>query len=128
MLTAADLRTLIAAGEQFEVEFRGEEVAPLDDRELVEAIVCLANGRGGVLLVGVEDDGRVTGARPRHGSYTDLRRLTALIRGETVPSCRVECAVVALDGREVLAVEIPPGRPITSTAGGVYKRRAVDSR
>ena len=31
-----------------------------------------------------------------------------------------------LDGRDVLVVEIPPGRPVTSTNTGVYKRRAMD--
>lgn len=58
----------IAGGESYEVEFKGESRAPLNDRDLVEAAVCLANGSGGTLLVGVEDDGTVTGARPRHES------------------------------------------------------------
>lgn len=88
--------------------------------------MCQANGRGGILLVGVEDDGRVTGARARHGSYTDPRRLEALVANQTVPSCSVECAVVQLDGRDVIVVEIPAGRPVTSTNTGVYKRRAID--
>ncbi len=56
----------ISEVESFEVEFKGESHAPLKDRDLVEAVVCLANGAGGLLLVGVEDDGTVTGARPRH--------------------------------------------------------------
>ena len=128
MLTEAEVRDLVAAGEQFEVEFKGEEREPLSDAALVETVVCLANGRGGVVLVGVEDDGRVTGARPRHGSYTDVRRLAALVGNQTVPSCPVTCGTVTLDGRDVLVVEVPPGRPITSTSGGVYRRRAIDAR
>ncbi len=126
MLTEESLREIIAAGESFGVELEGEEAAPLTDAELLEAVVCQANGRGGVLLVGVEDDGRVTGARARHGSYTDPRRVESLIANQTVPSCPVECSIVPLDGRDVLVVEIPPGRPVTSTNTGVYKRRAMD--
>ncbi len=126
MLTEESLREIIAKGESFVVELKGEEAAPLTDAELLEAVVCQANGRGGVLLVGVEDDGRVTGARARHGSYTDPRRVESLIASQTVPSCPVECSVVSLDGRDVLLVEIPPGRPVTSTNTGVYKRRAMD--
>ena len=126
MLTEGDLRRLIDAGEQLDVEFRGEEAGPLGDGELVEAVVCLANARGGVLLVGVEDDGRVTGARPRHGSYTDVGRLEALVGTRTVPNCPVEGSLVAVDGREVLAVRVPPGRPVTCTTDGVYRRRALD--
>ena len=126
MLTEETLREIIAKGESFVVEMKGEEAAPLTDAELLEAVVCQANGRGGVLLVGVEDDGRVTGARARHGSYTDPRRVESLIASQTVPSCPVECSVVSLDGRELLVVEIPPARPVTSTNTGVYKRRAMD--
>lgn len=126
MRSEADLRDLIDAGEQFDVEFRGEEREALGDRALVELVVCLANGRGGLILIGVEDDGRVTGARPRHGSHTDVRRVEALVGNQTVPSCPAECSAVTVEGREVLVIEVPPGRPVTSTADGVYRRRATD--
>ena len=126
MTNPAELRQLIADGESLTVEFKGESAQPLGDRELVEAVACLANSRGGVLLIGVEDDGQVTGAKPRHGTYTDIRRLEALIANQTVPACPVECAVEALDGRDVIMLRIPGGRPVTATTGGVYKRRALD--
>jgi ATP-dependent DNA helicase RecG len=68
----------IGGGETYEIEFKGEQRAALSDRDLVEAVVCLANGSGGVLLVGVEDDGTVTGARPRHeAGATDTLRAQA---------------------------------------------------
>jgi ATP-dependent DNA helicase RecG len=51
----------VTGGETYEVEFKGEQRERLNDRDLVEAVVCLANGTGGVLLVGVEDDGTVSG-------------------------------------------------------------------
>lgn len=61
-MTEDALRWLIATGETLDVEFKGEERGPLNDRDLVEAVVCLANRGGnesGWLLVGVEDEGRV---------------------------------------------------------------------
>src|SRR3984885_10345161 len=80
----------IADGESYSVEFKGESRAPLNDRDLVEAVVCLANGSGGLLLVGVEDDGTVTGARPRHeAGRTDPLRLQALIANCTQPPLSV---------------------------------------
>jgi ATP-dependent DNA helicase RecG len=127
LLTDAELRRLIDAGEQFTTEFIAESSASLADDELVDAVVCLANGHGGVVLVGVEDDGRVSGARHRHGTYTDPRRVALMIAGRTVPSCPVECTVMSIDGNDVLAVEIPAGRPVTSTSGGVYRRRGTDA-
>jgi ATP-dependent DNA helicase RecG len=128
MLTEADLRRIIADGEKYDVEFKGETAQPVTDRELVAAVACQANGRGGVFLIGVEDDGRITGARPRHGTYTDAGRLEALIANQTVPSCPVECSVLTLDGSEIVVIEIPDGRPVTATSAGVYARRAMDVR
>jgi ATP-dependent DNA helicase RecG len=87
------LREIIAKGESLNVEFKGEERKALEDPELVEAVICLANRSGdepGWLLVGVEDDGRITGARPRHaGKNTDTYRVQALIANRTRPSLPV---------------------------------------
>jgi ATP-dependent DNA helicase RecG len=126
VLTEAELRRLIDTGEQFTTEFIAESGSPVDDGHLVDAVVCLANGHGGV-LVGVADDRSLTGARHRHGSYTDPHRVALMIAGRTVPSCPVECSVLALDGKEILAIEIPAGRPVTSTSDGVYRRRGTDA-
>lgn len=127
MLTEDDVRRLIAAGEQLDVEFRGEERDAMGDDALAEAVVCQANARGGVLLVGVEDDRRITGARPRHATYTDARRLERTIANLTVPSVPTECGVLSIDGRDVIAIEIPRGCPVTGTSAGVYKRRGLDA-
>lgn len=128
MLTEAELRALIARGETLAVEFKGEECAPLNDRDLVEAVVCLANradNEPGWLLIGVEDDGRVTGARPRHGTNTDPHRLAALIAARTRPQLSVRVFAMSVKGRPVLAVEVPPQRMPVSTSEGVFVRRAL---
>jgi len=122
------LRKLIDTGETLAVEFKGEERAPLNDRDLVEAVVCLANRSGsdtGWLLIGVEDDGRITGARPRHGNDTDPNRLAALVAARTRPSLSVRVHTVTLDGVPVLVIEVPPQRVPVATSEGVFLRRAV---
>src|SRR5580692_8606343 len=117
---------LIAGGESFRVEFKSEDRAPLNDRDLVEAVVCLANGSGGMLLVGVDDDGTVTGARPRHeAGRTDPLRLQALIANSTQPPLSVTAAVVQVSGQEVLVVEVPDSPRIVGTTRGMYVRRAL---
>ena len=126
-MTPEALHDLIAAGETLAVEFKGEEKAPLNDRELVETVVCLANRTGaepGYLLVGVEDDGRITGARPRHGATTDADRVAALIAGRTRPALSVSVGVVSLQNAGILAIEIPPTRHPVGTSDGVFLRRA----
>jgi ATP-dependent DNA helicase RecG len=126
-MTPEALHDLIAAGETLAVEFKGEEKAPLNDRELVETVVCLANRTGaepGYLLVGVEDDGRITGARPRHGATTESDRVAALIAGRTRPALSVGVGVVSLQNTAILAIEIPPTRHPVGTSDGVFLRRA----
>jgi ATP-dependent DNA helicase RecG len=116
----------ISSGESYEVEFKGESRAPLNDRDLVEAVVCLANGSGGVLLVGVEDDGTVTGARARHeAGKTDPLRLQALVANSTQPPLAVSVATVQVNAQEVLVVEVPDSPRVVGTTRGMYVRRAL---
>lgn len=55
-----ELRELIQQGESLALEFKSD-VKSLPDRDLIAAVVSLANTEGGSLLLGVEDDGEVTG-------------------------------------------------------------------
>jgi ATP-dependent DNA helicase RecG len=127
-MTHEELQRLIAAGESLAVEFKGEERAALNDRELVEAVVCLANRQGAErarLLIGVEDDGRITGARARHGSGTDIHRLAALVANRTRPSIAVNVEVIALHDQAIIVIEVPYQRQPVGTSDGVYLRRVL---
>lgn len=124
-----EVHALIHAGETLGVEFKGEARFPLSDTDLVEAAMCLANRSGSgfsYLLIGVEDDGTVTGARPRHQPVTDTLRLQALIGNRTQPSlaCRIE--IVHCNDKPVIVIEIPVMSTPVGTTNGLYKRRALD--
>jgi len=56
MLTPQDIDAVALAGESLRVEFKGEAKHPLSDDDLVAAVVCLANGPGGLIFVGIEAD------------------------------------------------------------------------
>ncbi|MCP9446720.1 MAG: putative DNA binding domain-containing protein [Nitrospira sp.] len=127
-MTLEDLRRLIGAGETLRVEFKGEEQRPLSDGDLIEAVVCLANRSDDTpawVLIGVEDDGRLTGARPRHHDRTDPLRLQALISNRTRPSLAVRVEVLTLEGKDVIVIGIPSTRSPVGTADGKYLRRAL---
>jgi len=127
-VTPETLRSLIAGAETLDVEFKGEEARALSDGDLVEAVVCLANRPGnalGWLLVGVEDNGHVTGARPRHADRTDPLRLQALIAHRTRPSLSARVEIVRLGDQDVIAVEVPAARAPVGTSEGKYLRRAL---
>jgi ATP-dependent DNA helicase RecG len=122
-LDAVAIESRIRAGETFDVEFKGERRGALSDHEIYEAVVCLANADGGVLLVGVENDGTVTGARPRHGVTTDPYRLQATIFNNTVPPINTRVSVHEVYGRSVLAIEVDRYPEICATKDGKCVRR-----
>ena len=117
----ADLKKLIDGGETYTVEFKSD----VKDDDLVEAAACLANGAGGWLLLGVDDDGAVVGARPRHGDITEGRRLAAMIANKTSPALNVEVRVEQLNGKDVVAINVPPPGSVVATTSGKYVRRAM---
>lgn len=115
---------LAGQGESLVLEYKSDTPRMKDDR-IVETVACLANARGGTLLIGVEDDGRITGAAPRHGDTTDALRLQAMISNKTVPPVVTDVEVVEVGNIPVLVVEVPQATSITGTAGGQYTRRAL---
>lgn len=132
-MTPEELHALILGGETLDVEFKGEARRPLSDSNLVETVVCLANragARSAHLLVGVEDDGRITGARPRHEETTDPLRIQALVASRTRPALSVRAEIQALDDHDILVLEVPAAQSPVGTSDGKYLRRALggDSR
>lgn len=118
------LRALIEGGERLDVEFKSDR-KQLNDAIIYEEVVALANAKGGVLLIGVEDDGTVSGARPRHGATTDPTKMQVAILNNTVPYIDTRVAVTMLDGDPVLSIEVDPYPEPCATAGGKALRRTM---
>ena len=107
--------------ESLTVEFKSDR-AKLSDKELVEAIVCLANTEGGELWLGVEDDGTPTGL---HADHQLLVGLAGLIAARTSPSLSVQVDAVLTRGVRVARILVPKARSEVATSGGMYLRRRL---
>ncbi len=118
------LQALIRAGESLTVEFKSDR-QPQNDSVIYEEVVAMANTRGGTLLLGVEDDGTVTGARPRHGHNTDPNKLQAAIFNNTVPNVNTRISVVRHLHERVIAVEVDTYPEPCATASGKSVRRTI---
>ncbi|MEA3310142.1 MAG: ATP-binding protein, partial [Chloroflexota bacterium] len=86
---------------------------------------CLANGSGGQLFLGVEDDGTVTGLHVNHQAQPEL--LVPFIASRTVPPLSVQVDVVELPADEerlpVAIIHVPVStQPIATTAGRLLVR------
>lgn len=107
--------------ESLEIEFKSD-LKCYPDHDLIEEIVGMANTVGGVLFLGVEDDGTITGVHKKH---RDAIGVTALIANSTVPPVAVRAEVINEEDKEVLKIEIPRSRGVISTASGKMLRRRL---
>ena len=110
----------IPTKETLEIEFKSD-VKSYPDHDLVEEIVGMTNTVGGVLFLGVEDDGTITGIQKKH---KDAVGVTALIANSTVPPISVRAEVIK-EEKEVLKIEIPRSRGVVSTSSGKILRRRL---
>ncbi|NLY58320.1 MAG: ATPase [Gammaproteobacteria bacterium] len=107
--------------ETLTVEFKSDR-SKLPDRDLIEALVCLANAEGGTLWLGVEDDGTATGLHPEHRLLTGL---AGLVAARTSPSLSVEVEAVEINDVTVACIRVPKTHGEVATTGGVYLRRRL---
>ncbi|MBN8749577.1 Uncharacterised protein [Xylophilus ampelinus] len=117
------MTSALPSRESLTVEFKSDRTQ-LPDRQLVEAIVCMANSEGGELWLGVEDDGTPTGL---HANHADLAGLEGVVASRTAPSPAVKVERVALPQAVVARIEVPRSGSDVSTTGGVYLRRRLNA-
>lgn len=103
-MTRVELLTLVQNGENSGVEFKRDTLQPQD---LAKEIVALANLRGGCVLLGVEDDGSVSGVtRPDLEEWV-MNVCRDKIRPEIIPFYEIVRDVDP--GKSVALVRIDPG-------------------
>lgn len=103
-MTKTELIELIRSGENSVVEFKNDAV---DNHRVARELVAFLNAFGGTLLLGVEDDGSISGiAREDIGEWvTNLCR--DKIRPEVIP--RIEMVRDVEPGKHVAVVMVEPG-------------------
>lgn len=107
--------------EMLTIEFISD-IDCLDEKELVSAIVGMANTEGGVLYLGVEDNGGITGVHKKHKNPNEAM---ALIDNKTVPSLCVRAEIIEEEGIDVLQIQIPMSKTIIATSDGKIHRRRL---
>lgn len=120
-MNAIETSILIKKGEALDLEFKSDQKC-LSDRDLVAAAVALANTEGGVLLLGVEDDGTATGL---HTNHSNVSGIPALIAGKTNPSLSVRVQKEKIDGCDIARIDVPKSRQIVATSDGASYRRRI---
>ncbi|MFD2035850.1 helix-turn-helix domain-containing protein [Belliella marina] len=107
-MTLHDIHRFARQGEGLKIEFKKKAAHP---EKIVRELIALANTEGGVLLVGVDDDGTVSGQRFIEEEVFVMERA---IQDLIFPSLMYEIDVFKLNPKKGVAVfQIPKsdGRP-----------------
>ena len=112
---------IIHHGESSKVEFKTEDV---HSNTLAEEIVAFANFQGGVILLGVDDSGNVSGCT-RH----DIEAFVVNIcRNNVRPSLIPVIEKFLIQGKQIVAATIPHGDTAYSTNRGLYYIRVGSTK
>lgn len=92
----------------------------LDTEALALAAVGLANTDGGLIYLGIEPDGMITGLNPNR---TDPKRIAADIADHTHPAVGVQLTPLVLQHKQVLEIEVPRSSRLVATGQGTIHHR-----
>ena len=114
-----DIKALIQQGESLTLELKSD-VKSLPDRDLIAAVVSLANTEGGSLILGVEGSGEVTGL---HRNHQNMQGLSAFIANKTTPPVSVEVIGHKLDDCTIAQIIVQKSRQLISTSEDLLQHR-----
>jgi len=118
-----ELLELIRHGETKTTEFK-EKIGKQE--ELAETAVAFANGRGGIILLGVDDHANVVGLPPGDHEGT----VTNILRSHCEPQVKYEINKHQIEGKTIILIRIEEGdnKPYTVREKGVYVRANATDR
>ena len=120
-MTTSDIEKIIAQGEGVSIEFKkAKEKVPAS---LYETVVSFANTRGGYILLGVDDDGNVSGIQPENKAVFLKNIVTALNSKDNInPVMYLNPSSIDYNGKTIIVIQVPVSSQIHDHAGKVYIR------
>lgn len=119
LLREQEVAYLVVAPEGQTLDCKSPRIHP---RDLATTLIAFANADGGRLLIGIEDDGTVSGLDP----IADREQVERLLRAAyeyCTPSVQVAYQFAPYRGRQVLVIDVPVSpRVHNHTNGRVYLR------
>lgn len=117
------MNQIVPDQESLTVEFKSDRDR-LPDRDLVAAVICLANTEGGTIYLGVEKDGFVSGLHPAH---QNLAGLAAMIANRTNPPISVRVTTVWQENQSIAQIDVPKSSRLVATSEGLLQRRRLQA-
>ena len=117
MMDELNIKAILKAGASQTVEFKTSF-----GRETIESLVAFGNAQGGMVLVGVADDGSVRGTTLGRETLTDW---LGQIKSGTSPSIIPDIDSLQIEGKLIAVIHVNeyPVKPV-NTKGRYFKRVA----
>lgn len=118
--TKDQLERIILNGENENVEFKQD----LQERSFLETVIAFSNTSGGLLFLGVGDNGQITGFQE------ESDRITNLITSNIDPTIKVQINRLKMKEKPIVLIEVPEGenKPYTHRELGTYIRKNATNR
>jgi hypothetical protein len=125
ILDEHEIVDIIKGGENEQTEFksslrwdyREQKVNPALETVILKSISAFANGKGGILLIGVQDDGEILGLQPDFdtlkkkdvdGFELHLRRLIKNQFGISFTTAHLQIYFPVIDGKTICVIQVTP--------------------
>lgn len=114
---------LISQGENSSIEFKSGNVRP---ESVAKEMAAFSNSFGGTLLIGVEDDGIISGINMEKIDQW----LANIARNNVIPAISPDISIENIESKKVAVVEIPKGmnKPYQTIDGKYYIRISSTNR
>lgn len=97
------IKELISQGESTYLEFKGKDTRP---ESLAREMVAFSNTYGGTILLGIEDDGNVSGMN----SMQNEEWIANISYNSINPSISPSIKILVEEGKKIAVIEIPKGK------------------
>ena len=122
--TLTDLIEKLHLGEDATIEFKREMPRR---SHLADEIAAFANAKGGVILIGVDDNGEISGI-DRQNLDTVEKTVVEICQDSIDPTVLIHTEKFRLEDKNLLKIEVPRSLFVHKTANGYFIRQGSSKR
>ena len=120
-MTEVELLKIINGGESLHVEFK--KATREITKDVYDTVCSFSNRDGGIILLGVKDDGEITGVSPDAVDRMKKDFVTSINNAQKIyPPLYLQPEICTINGLIVIVIEVPSGSQVCRHHGRIFDR------